>query len=431
MALDNEDLNRRRQQRENLRKARQAQQRKLIVQLIAAATVLILCGVFIFTFTKGDGQPKPSAQTPTTQPPTEAPTTVPAETEPPKKDPASVVHIAAAGDLNVNDTSVEAGGPGYDYSQVFMDVLPLLSQADLTVLNFEGSLFGTPYGSSTYSAPQSLVQALSSTGVDLLQAANSRSISNGILGLASTLQNIRAAGIEPLGAYATPSEFKKSGGYTIREVNGIKIAFVAFTKGMDGMALPTGSEHCVNLLYTDYASTYQKVDTSGITSILKSVAAEKPDITIALLHWGSEFNDQLSSTQKQIAELMLEQGVDVILGTHSHYVQKMEFNEDSGTFVAYSLGDFYGDASRPGTEYSIVLDLEITKDTETGVTKVTNFSYVPIFTVAEEDKPLRVVRIQQAIEEYQSNYIGSVTKETYDAMLYALERIEARIHPEE
>ena len=89
---------------------------------------------------------------------------------------------------------------------------------------------------------------------------------------------------------------------------------------------------------------------------------EKPDITIALLHWGSEYNDDISDTQKSIVNLMKKQGVDVILGTHPHTVQAIEYDELAGTLVAYSLGDFFGDASRGGTNYSIILDLEITKD---------------------------------------------------------------------
>jgi hypothetical protein len=91
------------------------------------------------------------------------------------------------------------------------------------------------------------------------------------------------------------------------------------------------------------------------------------------------------------------------------------------------MGDFFGDADEAGKEYSVLLDLEITKDNVTGETAVTGFSYTPIFTVAQENEPLRVVRIHEAMAAYEAGYIDKVTKETYDAMAYALERIEARI----
>ena len=193
------------------------------------------------------------------------------------------------------------------------------------------------------------------------------------------------------------------------------------------MTLPVGSENCVNVLYEDYDSVYQSVDSKKISSILANVEKAKPDITIALLHWGSEFNDTISSTQKRIVSLMQQNGVDAIIGTHSHYVQRITFDEATGQFVAYSLGDFFSDGKRAGSEYSIVLDLEITKDNVTGETKITNYSYTPIFTVHEEEKPLRVVRIQEAVAAYENGFISKVSPETYEKMLYALQRIEARV----
>jgi len=145
------------------------------------------------------------------------------------------------------------------------------------------------------------------------------------------------------------------------------------------------------------------------------------------VHWGSEFNNTISESQERIRKLMQEKGVDAIIGTHSHYVQKMQFDPEAGTFVAYSMGDFLGDAQRAGSEYSVILELEITKDNATGETKITGYDYVPIFTVAEEGKPLRVVRIREAMKAYEDGFIDRISKETYDAMAYALERIEARI----
>ena len=233
--------------------------------------------------------------------------------------------------------------------------------------------------------------------------------------------------MEPLGVYPTNKAFQEGKGYTIRTVNGIKLAFVAFTKGMGGMALPAGSEDCVNVLYTDYDSAYQNVNKAKITSILSAVSKEKPDLVIALLHWGSEFNNAISASQKEIVSLMQANGVDAIIGTHSHYVQKMTYNEETGKFVAYSLGDFLSDGVRSGTEYSVALDLEITRDNATGKTKITGFSYVPIFTEHEEGKPLRIMRIREAIAAYENNFIQKVSKETYEAMVYALKRITARV----
>ena len=169
------------------------------------------------------------------------------------------------------------------------------------------------------------------------------------------------------------------------------------------------------------------MDTEGIAKVLDAAAKERPDLTVAMVHWGSDFNDNISKSQTSIAKLMLEKGVDVILGTHSHYLQKMEFDAGAGTFVAYSLGDFVGDAARSGSEYSVILDLEITKNNDTGETKVTGFTNTPIFIRNEEDKPLQVLRIEQAMLAYEEGYLDKVSDQTYEAMKYALTRIEARV----
>ena len=432
MPLHDDEMNMRREKREAQRRKQQAEAKRLRITLILAAVVLVLCtaGIVFLTSRSDSSQTTVAAETRPTQKPTQA--TEPATRA--QKSTKTTIHIKAAGDLNVTTTVINAGVAvgGYNYTRAFMDVASTLSDADLTVLNLEGNICGEPYGSDTTSAPRELLDGLRNAGVDLIQMANSCTINNGLIGLTSTLQTIRAAGLEPVGAFASESEFQQSKGYTITEAQGVKVAFVAFTKGLGGRGLPAGNDNLVNILYEDYASTYDKIDRTRITSVLKAVEAEKPDITIALLHWGSEYNDDISDTQKSIVNLMKKQGVDVIIGTHPHTVQAIEYDELAGTLVAYSLGDFFGDASRGGTNYSIILDLEITKDSSTGTSKVTNYSYTPIYTVSEAESAdgyRRVVRIDKTVEAWEENYLDKVSQSAKESMVYALDRIEARINP--
>ncbi len=352
----------------------------------------------------------------------------PQETTPPtvpKED--TVIQLVAGGNINITDKTVASGGSELDYSKIFLDVLPVLSGADLTVLNFEGNVYGPPYGTAQSSAPVQLLQALKNAGVDMLQTSNTEALTNGLLGLAATKQAIRDAGMIPLGTYANQAEFEEHQGFSIYEIQGIRIAMVAFTKGMDGRNLPVGSENCVNVLYEDYSSTYKKVNKAGITQILKAVEAEKPDLTIAMLHWGGENTDQLSSTQRQICRLMAELGVDAIVGTHSHLVQKMGYYEDTDMFVAYSLGDLLGDAEGIGTQYSALLQLTITKDGKTGKTRISGWDYTPVYQQYAEDGPLRLLRIRQAMGAYENDYIGKVSADVYALLKSSLQSIEKRI----
>ena len=398
--------------------------------------MLIACGVGIFFLIAN----APAASTPALAPVPEE--EVVQETTPPTEeerraawDKAPVkIHIAAAGDLNVTDKVVWSGqmSGDFNYTNAFMDVAPILSEADLALINFEGNVCGAPYGTETLSAPQQLLEALKNAGVDVVQMANSCSIKNGLLGLTATLANIRAAGLEPIGAYSSAEEFRKSKGYTIYQVGDVKIALVAFTKGVGSLGLPVGSEDCVNILYEDYYTTYQTINKKAIRSILRAAEAEKPDLTVAMLHWGSEYNEAISKSQQDIANLLISEGVDAIIGSHPHLVQQVDFDEEKGTLVAYSLGDFFGDGERGGTNYSIILDMEITKDYDTGVTKITDYSYVPIYTLAENqcDGFRRVVRIENAMTGYELNFVDKVTQSCYENMQFAMERIIARVHPE-
>ena len=428
MPQQDDGMEKRREKREAQRRRRQAQVRRMRLTMVLVVVLLAACGYGIYRLTRSADSGEKVQQT-VTVPTTEETK----ETLPIQKSPITTIHIKAAGDLNVTDAVVNAGMAvnSYDFSPVFKDVAAILSDADLTVMNFEGNVCGAPYGSESTSAPAELLTALRGCGVDLLQMANSCPINNGLNGLTSTLRAIRAAGIEPVGAFSTSEEFKKSKGYTMTEIQGVKVGFVSFTKGLGGRGMPAGSEDLVNILYTDYATEYREIDKNRITSILKAMEEEKPDLTVALLHWGSEYNDDISKTQTQIVSLLKKNGVDVIIGTHPHTLQPIEFDKSAGTLVAYSLGDFFGDANRGATNYSVILDLEITKDSNAGTTKVTDYSLSPIYTVRETEcvgnSDRRVVRIEKALQAYNGNFLDKVTDACKESMEKALKRIGERI----
>ena len=427
MPQQDDGMEKRREKREAQRKRRQAQVRRMRLTMVLVVVLLAACGYGIYRLTQSADSGETVQQT-VTVPTTEETK----ETLPIQKSPITTIHIKAAGDLNVTDAVVNAGMAvnSYDFSPVFKDVAAILSDADLTVMNFEGNVCGAPYGSESTSAPAELLTALRGCGVDLLQMANSCPINNGLNGLTSTLRAIRAAGIEPVGAFSSSEEFKKSKGYTMTEIQGVKVGFVSFTKGLGGRGMPAGSEDLVNILYTDYATEYREIDKNRITSILKAMEEEKPDLTVALLHWGSEYNDDISKTQTQIVSLLKKNGVDVIIGTHPHTLQPIEFDKGAGTLVAYSLGDFFGDANRGATNYSVILDLEITKDANAGTTKVTDYALHPIYTVRETEcvgnNDRRVVRIGTTLSAYKGNFLDKVTDGCKDSMEYALTRIDER-----
>ena len=426
MAYEHNESNRRKQESWHRQQARKKAHRRnrLAFGAVLAVTLLVV-GILIARGIQKQKEPDASTPPATTTAPTVSTT---APTEP--IEPETVITLIAGGDINITDSVVASGqsGSGYDFTGTFLDIASLFAGADAAIVNLEGNLAGTPYGSQTTSAPQALVQALANAGVDFIQTANSCAINNGISGLRNTIDGIRQAGMEPIGTFATQAEFDAAQGFTIRNIGGIRVAFVAFTKGMNGLGLPAGNEHCVNLLYTDYASNYQRIDTEGITAVLEAVEAQKPDVTIALLHWGSEYNRGISARQETISKLMLEHGVDAIIGTHSHYVQDVVYDRENGTVIAYSLGDLYGNATKNDTQYSILLELEITRDNYTGQTRITGCDYIPVYTLTPErdGESMRVIRIMEAMTQYENNHISKVGDKAYNNLKSALAKIKTR-----
>ena len=242
MAFDPEERKRRRQELAAKRRENDKKKKKLLIRLGIAAAVLLVCLIVLLALPGGDETPDTPPQLQQTEP---AGTQPPETTEPAEQ----TLHLVFGGDLNVTDRVVASGTGAYDYTETFLDVAHLLADADLTALNFEGILADAPYGGTTGSAPQGLATALANAGVDAVQLANSCSLNKGLSGLATTIDNTRTAGMAPLGGKKSN---ENTDTFVIYEIRGVRIALVAFTKGMDGLAMPPGSEGSVNVLYEDY-----------------------------------------------------------------------------------------------------------------------------------------------------------------------------------
>ena len=338
------------------------------------------------------------------------------------------VTIAAVGSISISDHQlVDArAGDGYDFSPCFFGAASLLADADLTVGDLSCNFAGAPYGSATSSVPNALADNLAGLGFDLLQTANCASIANGMSGLASTIEGIRAAGMQPVGTFVSSQDWRDSSGMTMMEVGGIRVAFIAFTKGLGNMSLPENSSKCVNLLYTDYDTNYSDLDTSGIVSAMDAVRKQDPDVIIVLVHWGSEYSREVSDSQKRLAKLLYENGADAIIGTHSHMVGPIDEHTvtlDDGTekdvVTAYDLGDFYTESSKPGTQTSMALRLTFTRNNWTNKVMLSECKYTPLFCAdlgASEPHRYQVLNIENAMALYEQNYVYSVSDEVYEQL---------------
>ena len=347
------------------------------------------------------------------------------------------VTILACGDVTLTPQMVGRARTknGYDFTEFFKPITRAVASADLALVTVEGNFCGEPYNAGKFNYPDSLLSALSECGFDIVQTANSYSIENGLTGLTSTKQAIEACGMDSLGTFSSREERQETKGILVKEVNGIRIAWIGLTKGTNGLRLPDGAEYSVNLLFTDYGTNYTKIDKEGILELIGAAKSANPDLIICSVHWGSEYSSEVSEVQKKIAVLMLENGVDVIVGSHSHRVSLIERNDmpslerpNQKGLLAYSLGDLLSASDRKDARYGCMLKITATK--EDGVVKLTDVRYLPTYSASPSEE-LSVNRYQvfdvlDAVSLYESSHYNRVSKALYEQMVQVLEEIKTQ-----
>lgn len=313
--------------------------------------------------------------------------------EPMKELPRKKVSFVACGDNLIHssvytDASDLASGTEKEYNFVPMyeNIADIIEEADLAFINQE-----TPFGGDTrpisgypqFNTPDQMGYDLSEIGFDIIGLANNHMLDCGSKGYKRTIdfwENMD--GMIYVGGYKNKDDYDN---IRIIESDGIKIAFLAYTYGTNGLSLPSGSE-LVLPLYND----------SDIDRQTK-LAREMADCVIVSIHWGAEDSFTPSSTQKKKAEIMINNGVDVILGHHPHVLQNLEWADrpDGGkTLVMYSLGNFLSGMMYSRNMVGGILGFDIVK--APNGTTVEDVSFIP--TVSHYNKSVREFKIYRFSE---------------------------------
>ena len=334
------------------------------------------------------------------------------------------IKVTVIGDIMCHNSQYKDAydGSTYDFSYVFDDIKDYISSADIAVGNLETTFAGKERGYSNYprfNSPEQLAYNLKDMGIDVLCTANNHSMDTNYSGVVSTLDFLDDAGISHMGTSRTAEEQNQ---ILVKDVNGIKIAFLAFTYGTNGIPVPSANSYCVNL-----------IDKDLILKQLELAKAQEPDLICVNMHWGLEYQNVQNSDQEDWADFLFENGVDVILGSHPHVLQPMEKRtvtlEDGTTkncFVIYSLGNFISGQTKKNTRTSIILNINFTKDGETGKTTIGDVSYVPIYMYKSSSgstKRYKLLDITSSIAEYENGSDTSIGQSTYSTLKSELTRV--------
>ncbi len=310
----------------------------------------------------------------------------------------------------------------YDFSYVFSNIKKYIESADIAIGNLETSFAGKERGYSnypTFNSPDALAYNLKDIGLDVISTAGNHCLDMGFSGLSRTIDVLEDAGFAHLGTYKSKQAQDQ---ILFQDVKGVKIAFIDYTYGTNGIPLPSDKEFCVNL-----------IDKNLIKKHIETAKSEKPDMIVACMHWGTEYRTTANQEQEELADFLFKNGVDVILGNHPHVLEQMEkrtITLEDGTqkdgFVIYACGNFICDQNAENTRNSIILNLTITKHSDEKIT-IDKVNYTPIYMYKGTSSTLRrmkVLDIEQTLSDYENGIDTSIGQSTYNDLKKQLEKIK-------
>ncbi|MFX3633818.1 MAG: CapA family protein [Candidatus Pristimantibacillus sp.] len=268
----------------------------------------------------------------------------------------------------------------------FTEALLYLSEPDLTAANLEYPITkrGVPAEDKTYvfkGTPDAL-PALKNSGVDVVSLANNHTLDQGVDGLLDTMGYLDEAGIDHMGAGSNDTEAFAP---KIREVRGIKIAYIGLSK-----VVPTTTWKA-DKYNAGVAETYDT--TRAVAAIAK--AKKEADIVVVMVHWGIEKSDTPEKYQRDFAREYIDAGADLVIGSHPHVLQGFETYK--GKWIAYSLGNFIFSVTPKGRSGETgVLDATCTKKGDC------ELQFYPMYADNAQPKPMDADKAKALLDRLTS-----------------------------
>ena len=274
--------------------------------------------------------------------------------------------IMAHGDLLYHDIiymSAKKEDGSYDFHENFEYVTPWLKQADLAIGDFEGTINKDHYlaGYPLFNAPGQVMDAIKDSGYHVLDLAHNHVLDSQIEGVISTADAIEKAGMTPIGVYT--HESRDQAPLVIKEVNGIKVALLAYSYGFNGIEQSISQE--------DYNRYLSDLNEDKMKAEIER-AEKEADITVIMPQMGVEYRIEPTEEQKVLYHKMIEWGADIIFGGHPHVVEPSETVEKDGEkkLIIYSMGNFIsnqrietmtGVDNAKWTERGVLMDVTVKK----------------------------------------------------------------------
>lgn len=262
----------------------------------------------------------------------------------------SLIHSSIYEDAKQKDGS-------YDFKPMIENIKPLIQNYDLKYYNQETILGGTELGLSNYprfNSPYEVGDAFIDAGFNLVSLATNHTMDKGEIGVINSHNYWQKhSDIYTAGSYTS---FEERDIPVIKEVNGIKYSFLSYTTWTNGLYPESGKEYLNNV----YSNELAKADIERVR--------DQVDVIIVAMHWGTEYSHGVSQEQQEIANYLSSLGVNIIIGTHPHVVEPIDFINN--TLVIYSLGNFISDQVGIERLTGLMASVEINKTVEDHNTQI-------------------------------------------------------------
>lgn len=345
------------------------------------------------------------------------------------------VTISAIGDIMAHDDQLKAqfdkDTNTYSFDNNFKYVKPYIANSDLAIGNLETTLAGPKAKYSSFpkfNSPDELADAIKNSGVDIVSTINNHTYDRGSDGVYRTLDVLNSKDIEHIGTQKNAEDEN----FLIKDIDGVKLGITAYSYGQ-----VYGSTTALNGLNIDYNdlnnlnifnSSYVDIAFNEIKDTLDVMNNKESDLQVVILHWGDEYTRQPNEFQKELAKKLCDYGVDIIIGSHPHMVQPIEMiksdENDNETLVIYSLGNFLSNQrneilNKKYTEDGVIVNIGVSKNLNTGETKISNVEYIPTWVNKYNNKNGKLTyEIIPLINEKQLSKIDNLpldkAKKSYD-----------------
>ncbi|MDE7160687.1 MAG: CapA family protein [Muribaculaceae bacterium] len=271
----------------------------------------------------------------------------------------------------------EGDGQRYDYSDCFSLIAPDITAADYAVVNLEVPLGGGPHyrGYPCFSAPDSFAEALRDAGFDMMLTANNHCLDSGDRAARRTLAALDSLGIDHIGTFHDAAQRERFVPF-IKDIHGIRFAFLNYTYGTNGISPREGMEVAL-------------IDRDRMAREIKLAREAGAEMVVVTVHWGIEYVLLENANQRDLANFLIDQGVDMIIGGHPHVIQPMHIvhNDKTGkdVLVVYSLGNFISNMKTADTRGGALVKVRVERD-EKGEPVIRHAAYDTFFAAKPEGK---------------------------------------------